>query len=69
MVVIITPKDQFNFYISKVCKTFYETRKVITLINNSNNKDVFASIGVLDVIDFNCYAKETLYKFLEKGAI
>ncbi|HBL06508.1 MULTISPECIES: NAD-binding protein [unclassified Clostridium] len=69
VVVIITPKDQFNFYISKVCKTFYETKKVITLINNSNNKDVFASIGVFDVIDFNCYAKETLYKFLEKGAI
>ncbi|GAA0769505.1 NAD-binding protein [Clostridium subterminale] len=69
VVVIITPKDQFNFYISKVCKTFYETKKVITLINNSNNKDIFTSIGVLDVIDFNCYAKETLYKFLEKGAV
>ena len=69
VVVIVTPKDQFNFYISKLCKTFYETKKVITLVNNSNNKDVFSSIGVLDVIDFNCYAKETLYKFLEKGAV
>ncbi len=69
VVVIVTPKDQFNFYISKLCKTFYETKKIITLVNNSNNRDVFSSIGVLDVIDFNCYAKETLYKFLEKGAV
>ncbi|MEG0132594.1 MAG: NAD-binding protein [Clostridium sp.] len=68
-VVILTPEDQFNFYMSKLCKTIYNTKEVITSINNSNNRNVFTSIGVLDLIDFNCYAKETLYGFLEKGVI
>ncbi|MEG1256597.1 NAD-binding protein [Clostridium sp.] len=69
VVVILTPKDQFNFYMAKICKTFYHTKKIITSINNSNNLNIFTSIGISDVIDINCYAKETLYKFLERGVI
>lgn len=65
-VIVITENDQFNFYISKLCKECYNTPKVIPSINNSNNQEVFASIGIVDVIDISCYTKESLSKFLEK---
>lgn len=69
VVLIFTPKDQFNFYISKLCKKIYKTKSIISLINNSNNKQVFKDIGVDKIIDPNFYINETLYKFLRKGAI
>lgn len=64
-VVIFTPSDQFNFYIAKVCKDYYKIKKVISVINNSNNADVFNSIGVKELIDWNYYAKNSLYNYLK----
>lgn len=65
-VIVLTESDQFNFYISKLCKEWYKIKKVITSINNSNNQEVFSSIGIDDVIDISSYTKQSLNKFLEK---
>ena len=65
-VIILTPKDSFNFYISKVCKTYYEINKIITVVNNSDNQEIFQSIGVKDILDFNYFAKEAIDKYLNE---
>lgn len=65
-VIVITNNDQFNFYIAKLCRVWYKTPKVVSSINNSNNYDVFESIGIEDVIDVSLYTKQSLNKFLEK---
>lgn len=65
-VIILTPKDSFNFYISKVCKTHYEINKIITVVNNSDNKEIFQAIGVKDILDFNYFAKEAIDKYLNE---
>lgn len=67
-VIVITEDDQFNFYISKLCKEWYHIEKVIPSINNSNNQEVFTAIGIKDVIDVSSYTKQSLNKFLEKGS-
>lgn len=65
-VIVITEDDQFNFYICKLCKECYNISKVIPSINNSNNQEVFKSIGIEDVIDISFYTKQSLNNFLEK---
>lgn len=65
-VIILTPKDSFNFYFSKVCKTHYEINKIITVVNNSDNQEIFQSIGVKDILDFNYFAKEAIDKYLNE---
>lgn len=67
-VIVITDNDQFNFYISKLCREWYKISKVIPSINNSNNQKVFESLGVENVIDTSSYIKQVLNNFLEKGS-
>lgn len=65
-VIVITENDSFNFYISKLCKRWYNIEEVISSINNSNNREVFSSIGITDLIDVSSYTKETLNMYLKK---
>lgn len=64
-VIVITDDDEFNFYIAKLCKEWYKIAKVIPSINNSNNRSIFAAIGINDVIDVRHYISESLNEFLD----
>lgn len=67
VVLILTQSDEYNFYVAKLCKQNYGICNVITILNNSDNKSIFNSIGVEKIIESDEYGKEAMFMYMVRN--
>lgn len=46
IVVLLTERDRKNFFIARLVQEYYNVRNVVTLLNNSENEDLFERYGI-----------------------
>ena len=46
IVVTLTPKDQDNLVISLLARESFKVRKVVSLVNDPNNREIFEAFGI-----------------------
>uniref|UniRef100_A0A7C4GK12 TrkA family potassium uptake protein n=1 Tax=Fervidobacterium thailandense TaxID=1008305 RepID=A0A7C4GK12_9BACT len=46
IIVLLTERDRKNFFIARLVQEYYGVRHVVTLLNNSENEDIFTRFGI-----------------------
>lgn len=46
IIVLLTERDRRNFFIARLVQEYYQVKHVVTLLNNSENEDLFAKFGI-----------------------
>jgi len=46
IIVLLTERDRKNFFIARLVQEYYNVKNVVTLLNNTENEDLFEKFGI-----------------------
>lgn len=46
IIVLLTERDRKNFFIARLVQEYYKVKNVVTLLNNTENEDIFQRYGI-----------------------